>query len=90
MSDKFSKFPSSILGPASEGFPITPNDSANFTQATRAIYVGGAGTLTVMMNTRDNANTILSFIGVPVGTTLQIRAKRMYTNSTATNVIGLY
>lgn len=31
------------------GFAITPSDTVKFTSSTRAIFVGGAGTVTVVM-----------------------------------------
>lgn len=37
-------------GPASSGFPITPSDSELLPQATRKIFVGGAGDLAVILN----------------------------------------
>lgn len=55
-------------------------------QAYRAIYVGGAGAIAVL----DWDGNEAIFAGVPAGTVLPIRPRRlMATGTTATNLIGL-
>lgn len=91
MSDKFSKYVSTLDGPSDDGFPIVPSDETLFEQPTRSIWSGEGGTITVMMNTgKSDANTILSFTNVPAGTSLNIRVKKVFANTTANNLIGLY
>lgn len=73
--------------PAQKGFPIAPDDVTDLAILPRNIYVGGTGTVTVLM--RDD--TLLLFTGVPTGAVLNIRPKRvMLTGTTATGLIGLY
>ena len=71
----------------SRAVAITPSDVTNFTGgACHAIYVGGAGNVTAMVN-----GTATLFAGVPVGTTLRIRATRVNaTGTAATNLVALY
>jgi len=65
---------------------VTPSDSAGI-PTTRAIYVGGAGNLAVTMLDGQ----VVTFTGVPVGTTLYIQVtKVMATNTTATLILALY
>ena len=63
---------------------ITPSDTADNTFS--AIYVGGAGSVTVVMESGD---TVL-FTAPPVGTILPIRVKKVNaTGTTATLLVGL-
>ena len=39
-TDKFRFFPATFEGPATKGFAITSNESANLAFTTRAVYVG--------------------------------------------------
>jgi hypothetical protein len=91
MSDKFAKDVLDLEGPLTNAFTITPSDSTVFSQATRAVYVGGAGDLKVMLTDKTNANNVVTFASVPAGSLLPIRVQRVYSaNTTATSVVGLY
>jgi hypothetical protein len=69
---------------------ISPHNSNELARHSSALYVGGAGTLSVVMSNTRNSNTALSFT-VPAGTVLPIRVKRVNaTGTTATNIIALY
>lgn len=87
-TDKYGNPPSAyMVGPVTQGFAITPSDANDLTNVTRAIYVGGAGNINVMW--QDGTTTL--FTAVPVGSFLNIRAARVLaTNTTATNLLGLY
>jgi hypothetical protein len=80
-------YPMPINAPATLAFAITPANGADLAVGTRAIYVGGAGNLTVRMS-GDQAAAV--FIAVPVGTVLPIAVDRVQaTGTTATNLVGL-
>jgi len=65
---------------------ITPSDTVNLTSVSRGIYVGGAGDLVVLMLDGSTA----TFKAVPVGTTLDLRVRRVNaTNTTATLLVAL-
>jgi len=66
---------------------VTPNDSVDLAPGVRGLYVGAAGDVTVTLD-RDNASVV--FTGVLAGTVLPIRAKRVHTASTASNMVALY
>lgn len=73
-------------GPATHFFEITPHDSNYLEQVTRGIYVGTTGNLEVQ-DTRGNAAT---FVAVPAGTVLALRATRVLsTGTTASNIVGM-
>lgn len=77
--------------PASGAVAVSPSDSTDLTTNSRALYVGGAGNLVVVMASESNAATIVTFPSVPAGTVLPIRVRRvMSTNTTASNIVAMY
>lgn len=73
--------------PFTRAWPITPSNDSDLAELPRAIYVGGAGDLAVIMH---GSSAPVTFKAVPVGTTLWIRARLvMSTNTTATQLLGL-
>ena len=89
MADKFYKQTITLESPAANALVITKSDSTVFTQATRYLYVGGAGNIKVDMV--GAANTPIIFNGVAAGTILPLRVTKVYSaNTTATNIVGLY
>lgn len=77
-------------GPARNYEAITPGDtSANdFTQECDAIYVGVTGNVAVV---KCGETTAVTFVGVPAGTILPVRARRVNsTNTTATSLVALF
>lgn len=74
--------------PASNGFAITPDDNAELDYVTRAIYIGGgSGALKVTLKSGD----VVTFAGIVTGSTLAIRARKVWsTGTSATPIIGLY
>lgn len=78
--------PSSLIGPANDGFVVTPSDTVDFTSMARALYVGGAGNVVAVMA----SGAVLTFVGVPAGALLPVRCTRVNnTNTTATSIVGL-
>lgn len=72
---------------AEHAFSITPNDSADLAFVTRAIYVGGAGNLTVVMLGGEEE----TFANVQAGMVYEFRVSRVKAaGTTATNLKGLY
>ena len=88
MADKFAEYAGAAPGgPMTGGFAVTKSDSTVFSQPTRAVWVGGAGNLAVtyLDGTTD------TLLGVPAGTMLNLRVTQVLsTNTTATNISGLY
>lgn len=77
------------MDPALGAVAITPNDSTDNVggKPVRAIYVGGAGDIAL---TTSNGEDV-TFVGALVGTIIPIRPSRIKsTNTTATNLLGLY
>lgn len=77
------------IAPFTKAVAVTPNDSTNLSYDTRALYIGGAGNVAVIM-ADDETNTAVVFSGVPVGAVLDISVKRVRaTSTTATNILAL-
>ena len=84
MTDKFQSYGTGLDSPARGAFAIVPG-SAELADATRAIYVGGGGDVVA---TTVGGGTV-TFVGVPAGSILPIRASHVLSASTATNMVGL-
>lgn len=88
MPDVFSHMTEGLTAPGDNLLAITPSDSTDLTQVSRAIYVGGAGNLVV---TPAAGGSNVTFIAVPAGTVLPIRVSRVLsTSTTATSLINIY
>lgn len=75
------------ISPARGGQAVTTSDSTTYAP-TRAVWVGGAGNLAVVMVDQSAAITLT---GVAAGTLLPISVtKIMSTNTTATNITALW
>lgn len=86
MQDKFSTHYSGLTAPAEHAEAITPSDSADLDFATRAIYVGGSGSLRITTIAGDT----VTFPGVAGGVIYPFRARRVLANGTnATGLVGL-
>lgn len=83
--DTFRDGAGDITGPASSFFDITPDDDTEFTNLTRAVYVGTSGDLVAV----DEAGVEATFVGIQG--MLPIRCKKVLaTGTTATDIVGLY
>lgn len=85
--DKFATNQDGLSDPCDNAFAITPSDSVDFTYVSRGIYVGGSGNIAVVLLD----GSIITFVGAVAGTILPLRATRInLTNTTATNLVGMY
>jgi len=75
--------------PGSRGFVVTPNDGADLARETVGLWVGGTGTLTVVL-AGDAAGVTTLFSGIPAGTWLPLAVKRvMATGTSATLIVAV-
>lgn len=74
--------------PAIGAVAITASDSTDLAQPIRGIYVGtsSSGTLHVLMRNGDE----VTFKNVTQGVLYSLEVKRVFTDSTATDLIGVY
>lgn len=67
---------------------LTPSDTMSLNPAPRALYVGGAGDVSVVA-LRDSGPVTLA--GVPAGSILPIQVRTVRaTGTTATDIVALY
>lgn len=71
--------------PAKYAEPVTPSNSVNFSQPSRALYVGVSGDVVAIMN-----GLAITFTAAPVGI-LPIECTRVNaTGTTAANIVALW
>ncbi len=86
MPDRFSRNLPSLISPATAAFPVTPDDTLDLSEITRAVYIGAGGALSVRMLSGDT----VTFSGVLAGSMLPLRIDRVFaTGTTASGIVGL-
>ncbi|MFK5980274.1 MAG: hypothetical protein QM488_15435 [Rhizobiaceae bacterium] len=86
MKDRFETRSADINGSAVDGFAITPDDASELDEITRAIFIGTAGDVAIVLA----SNTELLFRNVGSGTILPIRARFVKaTGTSAADLLGL-
>lgn len=73
----------SSLFSCSHGEAVTPHDTNQLASVSRQLWVGGAGNITVLMH--DDSTVLIS--GIPAGTLLPIRVKRVNATGTTATLI---
>lgn len=72
--------------PASHAEPVTPSDANDLQYASRALWVGGAGNISLI----TLSGATVTFTGITAGSLLPIRATRVRsTGTTATSILAL-
>lgn len=85
MADPFDKHAKGLDSPCDDGVAVTPSDVTNLTTYGRCLYVGSAGNVALV----TPLGTVLTFVGVPAGTVLPWRVKRVNsTNTTAGSLVA--
>ena len=86
-ADKFATYRPGLTSPAQDAFAITPHDTNDLANFSRAIWVGGTGDVKVDM---VGSGTV-TFTTVPAGYMLAVRVSRVYaTGTTATALVAIY
>ena len=86
MPDRFQNHAGGLEAPASHAFAVTPSDAADLPETVRALYVGGAGALSVVM--ASGAEVV--FANLAAASILPVRASRVKaTGTSATQIVGL-
>lgn len=77
------------VSPAIRASAVTPADATALTLGPcRAIYIGGAGNLSVIL---DNDTVAVTFVGCYAGMVLPVMVQSIQsTNTTATSILALY
>lgn len=76
-----------MIDPADAAFVITPSDTDDLEHLTRALYIGGAGNVNLIMGNND----AVLIAGLLAGTMLPIIVKQVLASGTsATSLVGFY
>lgn len=87
MADNFSNHRAELDSPAGDAAAVTPNDSTELTNTARALYIGGAGDVSVI----TLGGTTLTFAGATAGSIIPVRVTHVRsTDTTATNIVALW
>jgi hypothetical protein len=70
---------------AQDAAAITKSDTTTYSPAFDALWIGGAGDVTV----RTARGTTVEFVGAAAGTVIPISADRVMDATTATDIVGL-
>lgn len=74
--------------PANEAAAVTKSDSTVFPVATRGLYVGGTGNVTVTM--AGGVQDVVEFEAVPAGAILPISVTQVRAATTATLIVRMW
>lgn len=86
MTDRFEALATGLDAPTSHGFAVVPHDANPLAETTRALYVGVAGHVALVL--ASGASVTLS--NVAGGTILPLRATQVRaTGTTASALVGL-
>ena len=86
-TDNFADQPITIIYSARNLEAVTPDDSTELANVSRALWVGGGGAITVLTAT----DQVILISGIAAGTLLPIQIKRVNsTNTDATLMVSLY
>lgn len=86
MTDRFSTRAPVLSGPASGGFAVEPHDTNELPRITRALYVGGAGTISMILASGD----ALTLSNVPAGSLLPVRTRQVLATGTTATAIAAF
>lgn len=79
--------PEILSSPCDNAATVTPNNDTDLTYVTRGLWVGGAGSVNVVL---AGGQTVL-FAGIQAGTLLPLRVSRVKAASTsATNIVAIW
>ena len=88
MADLFTDYRTGLESPARNAYAVTPDDGTDLTMSSRALWVGAAGNVSVILVNDSGAVTI---VGVPAGSLLPFAVKRVRsTGTTAASIVALY
>lgn len=87
----FADEPVNYLAPALDAEAVTPSDGTDLVAVSRALWIGGAGTLTVVMaGSKGNPGATILISGISAGTLLPLAVSRVKaTGTTATLIVAL-
>lgn len=90
-TDRYGSYADSVQSSCRRWSTITPSDTVDLTELPKAIYVGGAGDITMIGVDAPAAATGIAWKGVPAASMLPVRPRRVLaTGTTATLIVGCF
>ena len=87
MADKFEHQPPGLTSPGIDAFAVTPSNGNDLPQVTRALYVGGAGSVRVELVSGSEA----TFEAMQAGIMYPLRVRKVFsTGTSAQSLVGIY
>ena len=87
LADPFRQSTDSPISPSEDCFAILPSDSADLPRATKAIFIGQAGDVTLLP---VRGTSEVTFRNLAAGSILDVRVRAVrVTGTTAADLIGL-
>jgi len=85
--DAFSDMPTTLSAPARDAAAVIPNDATDLAVTSRALFIGQAGDVSVVML----GGQTITFAGLAAGTLLPVRVSRVKaTGTTAGSIVALW
>ena len=85
--DRYEDHASSLVSPATGGGAVTPSNTADLAQTSRALYVGQGGDLSLVLASGSS----VTLQAVPTGALLPLRTRPVLaTGTTASGVVALW
>ena len=76
-----------LLSPAAHAAAVTPSDTVDMAYASKRLWIGGAGNVTLI----TVGGETVDYVGVPAGVYLSVRATRVKaTGTTSTSIVAEY
>ena len=86
MANEFQGYREGLSSPARRAETVTPSDVTDLTRDSRALYVGGAGNISIETVEGDS----VTLNSVPAGSVLSIMVRRVNaTGTTASDIVSL-
>lgn len=88
MADGYQTFSANPASPARRVVAVTPHDDNDLADVAKALYVGGAGDVSLIA---AGDSVAVVFAAVPAGSILPVQTRRVLdTNTDATSIVALY
>jgi hypothetical protein len=83
MSDRYAGIGDDLLSPASHAAAVVPSDTSDLPFASKRLWVGGAGSVSLITVGGDT----VTYAAIPAGTYLRVRAARVLAAGTTASAI---
>ena len=87
MPDRFSRSLDQVDDPPRRAWAVIPSDTTDLPDVATRVYVGGGGSLVLTLADMPDGTSV-TLVAVPIGSYLDMRIKRIWATSGATNIVA--